>query len=204
MVDDGITTVKLSKKNVSGNEISGAKLTLTGKDTKNVAVTFTSTQIGADTSIAISTDGKTLSWTSDANGAKSIVNLPNGTYVMHEVAAPDGYEVATDITFEVANGKVTNVTGTTATSADSNVIVMVDKALATVELSKKNVSGEEISGAELNLTGIAKAGGAVVFTDKNIGTTTGVTISTDGKTLNWTSDKNGAKSVKEPSKMEPM
>ena len=197
MVDDGITTVELSKKNVSGDEISGAKMTLTGTDTKGADVTFTSTQIGADTSIAISTDGKTLSWTSDANGAKSIINLPNGTYVMHEVAAPDGYEVATDITFTVANGKVTSVTGTTATSADSNVIVMVDKALATVELSKTDVSGNEISGAQLTLTGTAKAGGAVAFTDKNIGTTTGITISTDGTTLSWTSDKNGAKTIKD-------
>ena len=34
-------------------------------------------------------------------------NLPDGTYTLHEVVAPDGYEVATDIIFTIENGVVT-------------------------------------------------------------------------------------------------
>jgi uncharacterized surface anchored protein len=103
-----LTTVQLSKTDVSGKEISGAQLTLTGTDADNKAISFTESNFD-DTAISISTEGNTLSWTSDENGAKTIKDLPDGTYTMHEEVAPSGYKIATDITFTVENGKVTKV-----------------------------------------------------------------------------------------------
>ena len=47
---------------------------------------------------AMKTSGEELTWIS-GNGVTTVNNLPNGTYTLHEVSAPNGYEVATDITF---------------------------------------------------------------------------------------------------------
>ena len=197
MVDDGITTVELSKKNVSGDEITGAKLTLTGTDAAGNVVTFTADNFDAASKITVSTDGKTLSWTSDASGAKTVTNLPDGTYTMHEDVAPKGYKIATDITFTVAAGKVKKVGNVEVSSTAGNVITMVDDGITTVELSKQDIAGNEISGAEMTLAGTDTAGNAVVFTTANFDSTSGITISGDGKTLSWTSSENGTKKVKD-------
>ena len=100
-------TVEISKRDVHGNELVGAEMEL------------------------INSDGETVEkWTSD--GTNHIVSeLPIGKYVLKEIAAPDGYIIATDIEFEVfADGSVTLKNAeTTAISEDGNpLIVMVDEA----------------------------------------------------------------------------
>ncbi|SHK96784.1 MSCRAMM family protein, partial [Hespellia stercorisuis] len=72
-----------------------------------------------------------------------------GTYTLTETNVPGGYEKATDIEFTVdKDGKVTvggeNVNGT---------VTMVDKySNQTVKVSKTDINGEEIAGAELKIT----------------------------------------------------
>lgn len=100
-------TVEISKRDVHGNELEGAEMEL------------------------INSDGETVEkWTSDGTN-HVVTNLPAGGYTLKEVAAPDGYIIATDIEFEVfADGSVSLKNAeTTAISLDGNpLIVMVDEA----------------------------------------------------------------------------
>ncbi len=101
-------TVEISKQDIYGEELSGAEMEL------------------------INSDGETVEkWTSDGTN-HVVTNLPAGGYTLKEVAAPDGYIIATDIEFEVfADGSVSLKNAeTTAVSEDENpLIVMVDKAV---------------------------------------------------------------------------
>lgn len=74
---DDITKVEISKTDISGKELPGAKLTILDQEGNEVE-----------------------SWMS---GEKPhyIEMLPIGKYTLHEVSAPDGYLVAEDIIFEV-------------------------------------------------------------------------------------------------------
>lgn len=60
------------------------------------------------------------SWVS-SNEAHKIKNLSDGTYTLKEITAPDGYEVAEEITFVVKDGKT-----------ETNPIVMYDKPITTI------------------------------------------------------------------------
>ncbi len=68
---------------------------------------------------------------SDKQGKFEFTEVPYGEYIVREIAAPDGYVIATDIEFTVYTDgtiKVENV-DSTAISADGNpMIVMIDEA----------------------------------------------------------------------------
>lgn len=100
-------TVEFSKRDTEGNELKGAKLQIV--DEKGNVID---------------------EWTSD--GTNHIVKkLKSGKYVLTETAAPDGYEIATDISFEVLEDGTVKVgsSETVAVSKDGNpLIVMVDEA----------------------------------------------------------------------------
>ncbi len=78
---DDVTKVKISKTDIAGKELPGAKLSILNKDGKVVE-----------------------SWTSE-HKPHYIEMLPIGTYTLHEESAPDGYLVAEDVKFEVKNTK---------------------------------------------------------------------------------------------------
>ena len=100
-------TVEFSKRDTEGNELKGAKLQIV--DEKGNVIE---------------------EWVSD--GTNHIVKkLKSGKYVLTETAAPDGYEIATDISFEVFEDGMVKVgnTETVAVSKKGNpLIVMVDEA----------------------------------------------------------------------------
>ena len=84
---DDVTKVEISKTDIAGEELPGAKLTIHDKDGKVVE-----------------------SWTS-GDKPHYIEMLPIGEYILHEESAPDGYLVAEDIRFEVKNtGEIQKVT----------------------------------------------------------------------------------------------
>lgn len=84
---DDVTKVKISKQDIAGKELPGAKLTILDKDGKVVE-----------------------SWTSTKK-AHYIEMLPIGKYTLREETAPDGYLVANDVEFEVKDtGEVQHVT----------------------------------------------------------------------------------------------
>ncbi len=101
-------TVEISKRNVHGNELTGAEMQLIDENDEIID-----------------------EWTSD--GTNHVISgLSTGKYVLKEIAAPDGYVIATDIEFEVfADGSaVLKNAETTAISVDGNpLIVMVDEAV---------------------------------------------------------------------------
>ena len=74
---DDVTKVQISKTDISGKELPGAKLTILDKDGKVVE-----------------------NWTSEEK-AHYIEMLPIGAYTLREETAPDGYLVAEDVKFTV-------------------------------------------------------------------------------------------------------
>ena len=123
-------TVEISKRDVYGNELVGAEMVLENAD------------------------GETVDkWTSD--GTNHIVSkLGAGEYVLKEIAAPDGYIIATDIKFNVdvyGNVTVENVDSTAVSDNGYPLIVMVDDTTK-VRISKRDITtGEELPGATLQI-----------------------------------------------------
>ena len=123
-------TVEISKRDVYGNELVGAEMVLENAD------------------------GETVDkWTSD--GKNHIVSkLGAGEYVLKEIAAPDGYVIATDIKFSVdiyGNVTVENVDSTAVSDNGYPLIVMVDDTTK-VRISKRDITtGEELPGATLQI-----------------------------------------------------
>ena len=77
---------------------------------------------------------------------------PNTTYVLKEVAAPDGYLVTTEFTFTLDANLTPTVTGVTFGGVEAGVVYMVDAA-TTVTISKQAAGGgAELPGASLTLT----------------------------------------------------
>ena len=74
---DDVTKVEISKTDISGKELPGAKLTILNEDGETVE-----------------------SWTSTEE-PHYMEMLSIGTYTLHEESAPEGYLVAEDVTFEV-------------------------------------------------------------------------------------------------------
>lgn len=74
---DDVTKVQISKTDISGKELPGAKLTILDKDGKTVE-----------------------SWTSEEK-PHYVEMLPIGEYTLREETAPDGYLVAEDVKFTV-------------------------------------------------------------------------------------------------------
>ena len=116
---------EISKMSLGGNEIAGASLTLSGTlEDGTTAVVFTNANFELPGDAEGPKDfvsGTEYAWTSGTASTK-IRNLPNGTYTLHEVAAPNGYETVSDIEFTLKDGKV--LIG--GTEQKDNKIVMVD------------------------------------------------------------------------------
>ena len=123
-------TVEISKRDIYGNELVGAEMVLENADGEIVD-----------------------RWTSD--GTNHVVSkLGAGEYVLKEIAAPDGYIIATDIKFSVdiyGNVTVENVDSTAVLDNGYPLIVMVDDTTK-VRISKRDITtGEELPGATLQI-----------------------------------------------------
>ena len=123
-------TVEISKRDVYGNELVGAEMVLENADGEIVD-----------------------KWTSD--GTNHIVSkLGAGEYMLKEIAAPDGYVIATDIKFTVdvyGNVMVENVDFTAVSDNGNPLIAMVDDTTK-VRISKRDITtGEELPGATLQI-----------------------------------------------------
>ena len=123
-------TVEISKRDVYGNELVGAEMVLENADGEIVD-----------------------KWTSD--GTNHIVSkLGAGEYMLKEIAAPDGYVIATDIKFTVdvyGNVMVENVDFTAVSDNGNPLIAMVDDTTK-VRISKRDITtGEELPSATLQI-----------------------------------------------------
>ena len=164
------TDVTISKKDVDGKEVAGAELKLTGKDEKGNTIEFDLSNVKLGKGAKMDkTSGKATEIVFTSGDEDTIIkNLPDGKYVLHEVNAPDGYKVATDIEFTVKDGKIT-ITSSDAKVLDDKdgkyTITMTDEADKKIDLtiSKKDVAGKELEGAELKLTGKDVNGNTIEF-----------------------------------------
>ena len=123
-------TVEVSKVDVYGEELIGADMQLENADGEIID-----------------------EWISD--GTNHIVSkLGAGEYVLKEIAAPDGYVIATDIKFSVdiyGNVTVENVDSKALSDNGYPLITMVDDTTK-VRISKQDVTtGEELPGATLQI-----------------------------------------------------
>ncbi|MBQ8629937.1 MAG: hypothetical protein IJ421_10760 [Prevotella sp.] len=123
-------TVEISKQDIYGSELAGAEMQLVDENGEVVD-----------------------EWVSDGTN-HVVTELPVGKYTLKEIAAPDGYIIATDISFEVfADGSVIveNVDTTASTEDGHPLIVMVDDTTK-VEISKLDITNdEELVGATLQI-----------------------------------------------------
>ena len=184
MIDRRVGEVEISKQNVYGDEISGAELTLTGRDADGNEITFDIESVipGKGAELITTESGTEIIWKSGSSPT-FVKNLPDGTYVLHEIAAPNGYEVTTDIEFTVYNGEISGETG-----VEGNSITMIDNMIKTdITISKEDVLGNELAGAELTLTGKDLTGRDVEFSADDVNFGTGAEFVSDGKQLTWIS-----------------
>jgi hypothetical protein len=111
--------VVISKTDISGHEIAGAQLKVTGREE------------GASADIA------PITWTSE-DGKNKTISVRPGTYTLHEEAVPESgiYAKASDITFTVdKNGKVK------VDRKDVSKVTMVDEYNIASLKVKKTVTG---------------------------------------------------------------
>ena len=157
--------VQISKQDVNGKEIAGAEIKVTKADDDTAVVD---------------------SWTSEADTTHVMKDVPAGSYVLTEVNAPTGYEkVTTSIEFKVAeDGKVTvtsTVTDGLVKVDDQGRLVITNKPeksepkTVDVNISKQDIDGNEIAGAEIKVT---KAGDDTAVVDS------------------WTSEENKTHTIK--------
>ncbi len=122
-VEKEVPSFSISKKDMAtGEELPGASLKITDKD------------------------GNTVEEWVSTDEPHEVKGLEDGTYTLTEVTAPEGYEVAENITFVVKDGKV-----------EGDKIVMYDKPEEKEEpsfsVSKRDAAtGEELPGASLKIT----------------------------------------------------
>ena len=159
--DDGriITTI-----DGNGNGNSGAAITIESRTEGFVGVqkyaadsetALSGAQLeirqGDDTSAVTDQDGKTAKWESD--GKIWDFKLANGTYKLVETKAPDGYAIASPITFVMEDG-IVKIDGT---EVADNVIEMKDDVFTAAlaftmhDMDEKGTIGKELSGAEFVL-----------------------------------------------------
>ncbi|WP_164514767.1 Cna B-type domain-containing protein [Bifidobacterium goeldii] len=172
-VDVKISKVSLTK---GVGEIAGATLTVTG------------TTLAGETI-------NPIQWESTDEPYE--IKLVPGTYNLHESKAPSGYQPARDIAFTVNLDGTVTIDGDTAAG---NTVTMTDELNTTnVTVSKTTVAGvAELAGADFKLTGTTFEGDEAPFDSKGFNVPAGVTVSTDGKTLTWTSSVNGPKTFQLP------
>ena len=113
-IQNDTTLVEISKKAITGdNELEGAKLKI------------------------LNENGTVIdSWTATNNTHKIEGLVVGKTYTLREELAPNGYVIATDITFTVENTK------------EVQKVTMIDKI---VEMSKKDIAGDEVEGAKIQV-----------------------------------------------------
>ena len=167
-VNDGVTICKTDV--AGGTEIDGAilKITRTGGEgsfsTDGISAIRTNTD-GTTTTLVKNTSGSTpgsgellinesessVSYKTDRNGNVTIKGLPDGSYTLTEITAPDGYEYAEDITFEISGGNVVS-----CKDANGNTITMIDKKNVSFKIAKQTPGNTtaNIAGAKLTLSSV--------------------------------------------------
>ena len=149
VMEDDVTKVEISKTDITGdNEIEGAKLTITDEN-GNIVETWTS--------------GKEPHY---------IEKLPIGKYILKEEQAPNGYVVAEEITFEVADtAEIQKVAMKDDTAKGRLIIEKTDKdtgaALKDAEFELRDADGKVVETLTTDENGHATSGLLAIGTYKD-------------------------------------
>ena len=145
---DNDTVVRIEKQDDVGNIIPGASMIVYSDDI----------------------DDPYDSWVSTME-QHVIRNIPEGTYVLHEVTPPAGYLQADDVVFVVSSTdgsvKVDDTVVTTVAMSDNPIHVMVHKLGASGDLSGVTfeISGVDSDESAIDLSGVTAKSNNVVLTD---------------------------------------
>ena len=149
IMEDDVTKVEISKTDITGDtEIEGAKLTITDEN-GNIVETWTS--------------GKEPHY---------IEKLPIGKYTLKEEQAPNGYVVAEEITFEVADtAEIQKVAMKDDTAKGRLIIEKTDKdtgaALKDAEFELRDADGKVVETLTTDENGHATSGLLAIGTYKD-------------------------------------
>ena len=130
--------INVSKKKLADmSELSGASLKIVKND-------------GTDATLTI--DGSACSWISDGT-VKVIEKIPAGSYKLVETASPNGYAVATEIPFVVAeDGTVTSTTSGAVTTANGVPQINMVDDYTRIRIIKKDIgTNQPLPGAKLQV-----------------------------------------------------
>ena len=85
-------------------------------------------------------------WTSEIEN--HLITIPTGEYILREVKAPEGYELASDINFTLVNSGKIIINNKVQIS---NEISMIDYKKKEVKISKVDLNGTELPGATIQI-----------------------------------------------------
>ncbi|MCR4644040.1 MAG: hypothetical protein K5695_01345, partial [Oscillospiraceae bacterium] len=114
---------------------------------------LTGVVINSGEPIAPSASGEPVTSTTITGNVNEIIGLPTGTYVLKETVAPDGYTLVNEFTFTVEDGMITNYESRPQGDVvveNGNIIVKDD--ISTIQVSKRDLEGEEIKSGEATYT----------------------------------------------------
>ena len=210
MKDSKEKYISISKQDISdSSELPGAKLSVIfDGDTLNaddIKLTRTNAQGNAEALVLgndYTIDGNTITFTS-ADASTKIYGLPDGSYTLREVAAPNGYQVITDFLFAVSDGKITTEQPTDREDISvSEAELVVKDSASEVEINKCDITGKvEVAGATLQLTVNELAEGVTIDWAKvmeNAAIAPTVLNGNDGNQngIEWTSADDSAQIIK--------
>ncbi|MDE6593028.1 MAG: hypothetical protein K2K57_08195 [Oscillospiraceae bacterium] len=185
IMDDELNEMSISKQDVFGAELPGAKLTLTGTDNEGNDINFAALGSIITSNNTITTTSESISFVSGTVPTK-ISGLIEGDYVLHEDAAPAGYLLAQDISFAIderGNVRLPNGGGV----ADNKLIMTDERTYVLIkktDIAIKSGMGDapQIPGAVMEITGTTPGlsfNNVKVYNGKNVNiTSNGVEFTT--------------------------
>ena len=138
-------SVDTTHQNVLGSVIDFADVDISKVDAEGNMLSGATLQV-------LDWNGNVVSeWTSDGTVHNVSRIYPGMTYTLHEVSAPDGYDISSDITFSVSEDGTTDISGTdTLTMVDNETVI--ETTATTVSESTTVTSTDATAVATLAIT----------------------------------------------------